>query len=266
MYGIWNRKSIVVYLICWKAVISWYLPSKCISSISFVRIESIFLQYTGDADAKTDGPEFWNSNSVIFENFLKFSKRRHAVPLQPIWTIMVAAKRDHSRVLVSKFHQNRSTLKGRSAGQRHTGRQTDRQTRLKIRALQVCNQANNRKKPAKQQYVLHMPAQYGELRPTSGWDRFGSLGHPYEFQRVSRLGSVILHGTPPVVVIQTLRCWTEGTTYIRQGDHYAGHWPTHILHCNCICVLCIIMAALWNRGGPLYFCPVVTIFLSFPLA
>jgi len=30
---------------------------------------------------------------------------------------MVAAKQDHSRVLVTKFHQNRSTLKGRSAGQ-----------------------------------------------------------------------------------------------------------------------------------------------------
>jgi len=60
---------------------------------------------------------------VIFENFLKFSKRRRAVPLRPI---MVAAKLDHSRVLMTKFHQNRSTLKGRSAGQRHT--HTDRQT------------------------------------------------------------------------------------------------------------------------------------------
>ena len=30
-----------------------------------------------------------------------------------------------------------------------------------------------------------------ELRPTSGWDRFVTLGHPYTFQRVSRLGSVI---------------------------------------------------------------------------
>jgi len=74
---------------------------------------------------KNDGPEFGNSNSVIFENFFKFSKRRRAVPLQPIWTIMAAAKLDHSRVLVTKFHQNRSTLKGRIAGQRHT--QTDLQ-------------------------------------------------------------------------------------------------------------------------------------------
>jgi len=41
---------------------------------------------------------------------------------------MVTAKLDHSRVLVTKFHQNQSRLKGRSASQRHTDRQTDRQT------------------------------------------------------------------------------------------------------------------------------------------
>jgi len=34
-------------------------------------------------------------------------------------------------------------------------------------------------------------SQYGELRPTSGWDRSGSWGHPSLFQWVSRLGSVI---------------------------------------------------------------------------
>ena len=65
---------------------------------------------------------------VIFENFLKFSKRCRVVPLQPIWTVMVAAKLDHSRVLVTKFDQNRLRLKGRSASQRQTERHTDRQT------------------------------------------------------------------------------------------------------------------------------------------
>jgi len=46
------------------------------------------------------------------------------------------------------------------------------------------------KKLFKQQYLLHMFPQYGELQPTSGWDRCGSLRHPCKFQRVSRLGSV----------------------------------------------------------------------------
>jgi len=36
-----------------------------------------------------------------------------------------------------------------------------------------------------------MSPQYGELRPTSSWDRFVSLGQPCKFQRVSHLGSVI---------------------------------------------------------------------------
>jgi len=35
------------------------------------------------------------------------------------------------------------------------------------------------------------PPQYGELRPTSGWDRSGSLGHPGKFQRLWRLGSLL---------------------------------------------------------------------------
>jgi len=46
------------------------------------------------------------------------------------------------------------------------------------------------KKLVKQQYLLHMSSQYGELRPTSGWDLLASLGHPSKFQWVSRLGSI----------------------------------------------------------------------------
>jgi len=46
------------------------------------------------------------------------------------------------------------------------------------------------KKLVKQQYLIHMSPQYGGLRPTSGWDHFGSLGHPSYFQRLPRLGSV----------------------------------------------------------------------------
>ena len=42
---------------------------------------------------------------------------------------------------------------------------------------------DNRKKIFKQQYLLHMSSQYGELRPTNGWDRLAGLGHPIIFQR-----------------------------------------------------------------------------------
>ena len=42
------------------------------------------------------------------------------------------------------------------------------------------------KKLVKQRYVLHMSPQYGELRPTNGWDPSGSLRRLCKFQRVLR--------------------------------------------------------------------------------
>jgi len=56
-----------------------------------------------------------------------------------------------------------------------------------------------------------------------------SLGHPYKFQRVLRIGSVTARHLV-VGVSQTLRRWTEGATYIRQGDHPVGHWPTFLVY------------------------------------
>ena len=88
---------------------------------------------------------------------------------------------------------------------------------------------DNRKKTVKQQYFLNMSSQYGELRPTNGWALLASLGYPCKFQRVSRLGSVILHGTLVLGVSQTLRRWTQGATYIWQGGHHVGHWPTFLV-------------------------------------
>jgi len=79
----------------------------------------------------------------------------------------------------------------------------------------------------KQRYLLHMSSQYGELRPTNGWDRLNSLGHPCKFQLVSRLDNVTAQHLV-VGVSQTLRRWTEGATCIRQSDHHVGHWPTFL--------------------------------------
>jgi len=41
--------------------------------------------------------------------------------------------------------------------------------------------------------------------------------------------ATLLHGTLEVSVSQTLQCWTEGATYIRQGGHHVGHWPTFLV-------------------------------------
>jgi len=68
--------------------------------------------------------------------------------------------------------------------------------------------------------------QYGELWPTNGWDRFGSLGHPSKFQRVSSLGFVTgatsLTGGQPNFAWCLAVSWA-GTLYI----HFWGPLPPH---------------------------------------
>jgi len=41
-----------------------------------------------------------------------------------------------------------------------------------------------------------------------------------------RILAALLHDSQVVDVSQTLQRWTEGATYVRQGDHHVGHWPT----------------------------------------
>jgi len=45
-----------------------------------------------------------------------------------------------------------------------------------IFATKAC--IDNRKKLVKQQYLIHMSPQYGEIPPTNGWDRLASLRSP----------------------------------------------------------------------------------------
>ena len=119
----------------------WNAPEFRSLDVNFVRMEWNFfpIQETQMQKMMDQNFEIWILWFLrIFWNFQKGVT-------QPIWTIMVAAKLDQSRVLVTKFCQNWLTLKGRSAGQRHTVRQPlDRQTWLKIMALQVCNRANKK--------------------------------------------------------------------------------------------------------------------------
>jgi len=77
-----------------------------------------------------------------------------------------------------------------------------------------------------------MDLQYEELRPTSGWDLLASLGHPSKFQEVSHLGSV----TALQYWASAKLCGVEQrATYIRQGGHHVGHWPTFRLFWIVIC-------------------------------
>ena len=53
-------------------------------------------------------------------------------------------------------------------------------------------------------------------------------GTPANFNGYRALAA-LLRSTPVFGVSQTLRCWTEGATYIWQGSHHVGHWPTFLV-------------------------------------
>jgi len=53
-------------------------------------------------------------------------------------------------------------------------------------------------------------------------------GTPANFNGFHVLAA-LLHGTLVVGISQTLRRWTEGATYIQQGSHHVGHWPTFLV-------------------------------------
>jgi len=83
------------------------------------------------------------------------------------------------------------------------------------------------KKVIKQQYRVHV-VNFGLLMAEICWRVWGT---PANFNGFRILVS-LLHGTLVVGVSQTLRRWTEGATYIRQGGHHVAHWPTFLVHCT----------------------------------
>jgi len=68
-------------------------------------------------------------------------------------------------------------------------------------------------------------ANFGPLTAEIGLPVLGTAANFNGFHVLSAL----LHGTLVVGVSQTLRRWTEGATYIRQGGHHVGHWPTFLV-------------------------------------
>ena len=86
-----------------------------------------------------------------------------------------------------------------------------------------------------------MPSQYGELRPTDGWDRL----HPSKFQRFSRLvfftASTSLNWGQPIFARCLAVSWA-GTRYI----HFQGLLPLTEF-CQVQNSLCVCVLLYWQR-------------------
>ena len=72
-----------------------------------------------------------------------------------------------------------------------------------IFATEAC--IDNRKKILLSSYISYVSPQYGELRPTNGWDRLGALVQPTKCQRVSRLGFI----TAPFCTVAVGLFWMQ---------------------------------------------------------
>ena len=118
----------------------------------------------------------------------------------------------------------------------HAARWKDRTQKITIWAisLQLRHISTIGKKLVRQQNLPHMSSQYGSVV----W------GTPANFNGF-RVLAALLHGTLVVGVSQTLRRRTDGATYIRQGGHHVGHWPTFL-----VCIYCAVKHTL-NCWGEL---------------
>ena len=86
---------------------------------------------------------------------------------------------------------------------------------------------DNQKKLVKQQYfpIFTIWWTSAHLRLRS----FREFGAPQLLSTASASWRVTAQHVV-VGVSETLRRWTDGATYVRQGDHHVGHWPTFLVH------------------------------------
>ena len=118
----------------------------------------------------------------------------------------------------------------------------------------------------------HNMVNFGPLAAEICWRVWGI---PANFNGFHVLAA-LLCGIIIVGVSQTLRRWTESATYIQQGGHHVGHWPTFLvlpaldfvtfwpiflclqfiaeatLITSVICVFCCYLFSRFSAGNVLY--------------
>ena len=109
----------------------------------------------------------------------------------------------------SPFWHHRATLSGYIFGNK---------TRIDNRKKSLLN--NNTSSTCSDNMV-----NFGLLTAEIRWRVWGTPANFNGFH----VTAALLHGTLVVGAIQTLRRWTEGITYVRQGGHHVGHWPTFLV-------------------------------------
>jgi len=95
----------------------------------------------------------------------------------------------------------------------------------------------------------HNMVNFGLLAAEIGWPIWDT---PPNFNGL-RVLSALLHRSTVVSVSQTLQHWTEGATYVWQGDHHVGHWPTFLVlfFCHGTSIVASVLNSVWL--SPVYY-------------
>jgi len=92
----------------------------------------------------------------------------------------------------------------------------------------------------------HNMVNFGSLATEICWRVWGTTANFNGF----RVLAALLHAILVVSVSQTLRRWTEGAcTYIRQGGHHVGHWPTFIVVLDLVSSV-LRQGIVWGKTSP----------------
>jgi len=122
--------------------------------------------------------------------------------------------------------------------------------------LQIRHLSTTGTKVHKQQYLLQMSPQYGELRPTNSGDWLANLEHPSKFQRVSHLRFVTamtsLTGCQPNFAWCLAVSWA-GTLYTSLGA-FAPWWnfarcKIHFASKSCVLLYWLIGVTAWHSSS-----------------
>ena len=124
---------------------------------------------------------FLSSSSVFSSPILSHCRLDHVYRTSHTWRGLSANLRCRSETCCMRLAENTRRKKSPSVCHRTTLSGYTFATKACI---------DNPKKNLLNSNISPTSSQHGELWPTSGWDRFVSLGYPSEFQRVSRLGFV----------------------------------------------------------------------------
>ena len=155
----------------------------------------------------------WFLLLLFFRFLLAYSQRSQigCLPYFHTWCGLSANLECRSEICCTRLAENTGRKNSPSA---HHG------TTLSVYIFTTKAYIDNRKH-VKQQYLLHMSSQYGEIRPTNGWDRWRVWSTPANFNGFRVLASLLQRRRSTAQQHST-----EGATYIRQGGHHVGHRPT----------------------------------------